>query len=90
MDYSANKKGNKSAAITIQTVIKVENTGIVYALGGSYYESNYLRSKYAEYIPVPVVNGYGEVTLTSNPTRNTYLILNEVFCNCIYTVPTDY
>ncbi len=90
VDYSANKKGNKSAAITIQTVIKVENTGIVYALGGSYYESNYLRSKYAEYIPVPVVNGYGEVTLTSNPTRNTYLILNEVFCNCIYTVPTDY
>lgn len=71
-------------------MLMVENTGTVYAAGGSYYESNYLRSKSAEYIPVPVINGYGEVTLTSNPVRNTNLTLNRAECDCIYTVMSDY
>ena len=54
------------------------------------YESNYLRDKSAEYIPVRIVNGYGEVTLTSNPKRNTYLQLNECYCENIYTVASNY
>ena len=90
IDYSVDKKGNRSSIINIQRMLKVENTGTVYAQGGSYYESDYLRSKSAEYIPVPVVNGYGEVTLTSNPVRSTNLTLNQAECDCIYTVMSDY
>lgn len=90
IDYSVDKKRNRSSIINIQRTLKVENTGTVYAGGGSYCESDYLRSKSAEYIPVPVVNGYGEVTLTSNPMRSTNLTLNQAGCDCIYTVMSDY
>lgn len=90
IDYSVDKKGNRSSIINIQRMLRVENTGTVYAGGGSYYESDYLRSKSAEYIPVFVVNGYGEVTLTSNPVRSTNLTLNQAECDCIYTVMSDY
>lgn len=90
IDCSVDKKKNRSSIINIQRTLKVENTGTVYAQGGSYYESDYLRSEAAEYIPIPVVNGYGEVTLTSNPTRSTKLRLNQVECDCIYTVASDY
>lgn len=90
IDYSVDKKRNRSSIINIQRMLKVENTGTVYAGGGSYYESDYLRSKSAEYIPVPVVNGYGEVTLTSNPVRSTNLTLNQAECDCIYTVMSEY
>ena len=83
-------KPNLSSIINIKRTLKVENTGTVYAGGGSYYESDYLRSKSAEYIPVPVANGYGEVTLTSNPVRSTNLTLNSAECDCIYTVMSDY
>ena len=37
-----------------------------------------------------VVNGYGEVTLTSNPAKSTSLSLNQAQCDCIYTVMSDY
>lgn len=90
IDYSVDKKMNRSSVINIQRILKVENTGTVYAGGGRYYESNYLRSKSAEYIPVPIVNGYGEVTLTSNPVRSTNLTLKQADCDCIYTVMSDY
>ena len=90
IDYSVDKKGNRSSIINIQRMLKVENTGTVYAQSGSDYESDYLRAKSAEYIPVPVVNGYGEVTLTSNPVRSTNLTLNQAECDCIYTVMSDY
>ena len=90
IDYSVDKKKNRSAILNIQRMLKVENTGTVYASGGSYYESNFLRSESAEYIPVSVVNGYGEVTLTSNPAKSTSLSLNQAQCDCIYTVMSDY
>lgn len=90
IDYCVDKKENRSSIINIQQMLKVENTGTIYAQNGATYESNYLRSKSAEYIPISVVNGYGEVTLTSNPTRSTKLTLNQVECDCIYTVMSDY
>lgn len=43
-----------------------------------------------EYIPIPVVNGYGEVTISSNPVRNTYLQLNEAGGDRIFTCTSDY
>lgn len=89
VDLKVDKNGKRSSKLVIQTSIKVENTGTVYA-EGSYYESNYLRSETKEYIPIPVVNGYGEVTISSEPARNTVLELNKASCNGIYTVGSDY
>jgi hypothetical protein len=90
IDYVVNKNDNRSASIVFQRALKVENTGTVYAGQGSYYESNYLRAKSLEYIPVPVVNGYGEATLTAGPERSTYLQLNAAECNQIFTCTSDY
>ena len=90
IDYSVNKNNLRSADIIFQRALKVENTGTVYASQGSFFESNYLRAESQEYIPVRVVNGYGEVTLTAEPTRSTYLQLNTAFCDQIFTCTSDY
>lgn len=90
IDYEVKKRGDTLAKLNIQRVLKVENTGKVYASQGSYYESNYLRAKSAEYVPVPIVDGKGEVTLTANPKRSVWLKLNEFNCDTIYTVTSDY
>lgn len=90
VDYSVEKTDDISSLLNFRNVLRVENTGKVYAREGALYESNYLRAKSKEFIPISVVNGYGEITLTSNPVSNTYLILNQAECNCIYTADSDY
>ena len=88
IDYEVKKKERLSSKLLIQTILNVKNTGVAYV--PLEYEMNYLRPKSAEYIQIPVVNGYGETTLTSFPERNTYLELNEAECNKIYTVLYDF
>ena len=73
-----------------QGTSREKNTGTVYAVLGVEYETNHLRPVSAEYIPIPVINGYGEVTLTSCPEQSTYLELNLCECTTIYTVTSDY
>lgn len=85
IDYSVNKRlENKLSVLLFQSELKVQNTGTIMA-GDSYYEMNYLRPVSAEYIPVSVVNGYGEVTLTATPEKTVYLDLKEAKCDAIYT-----
>lgn len=43
-----------------------------------------------EYIPIRVVNGYGEITITSSPSKSTSLNLIEYNCEEIYTVTSNY
>lgn len=90
LDYTTPKKDNTFAKMTIQTLLNVLNTGTVYASGGAYFDSNYLRGESAEYIPIPVVNGYGEVTITSSPQQSTFLSVHQVTCSRIFTVSSDY
>jgi hypothetical protein len=85
LDYSVEKyESSKLAKLMYQRVLKVENTGNPEV--DSYYESNYLRAQSAEYIPMQIVDGYGELTLTTQPQRRVYLDLKDVSCNKIYTV----
>lgn len=90
IDYAISKKDNKSASLVFQMALKVENTGTIYAGQGSYFESNYLRGESKEYIPIPVINGYGEVILTAEPERSTCLRINEVSCDEVFTCTSDY
>lgn len=89
IDYAVKKNNRRSSKLLIQTELQVVNTGTMYA-GDIYYESNYLRNTSAEYIPVPVINGYGEIEIKSCPTKNTYLQLNSISCDRIYTVASDF
>lgn len=85
IDYSVDKKTDSGLAqFLFQRQLKVENTGAVMASDG-YFESNYLRSSGAEYVPMTVTNGYGELMLTACPSKSTTLNLKKVECNSIYT-----
>ena len=89
IDYAVKKKDNRIAKLLFHSVLKVQNTGTQYA-EDEYYEYNYLRNAGNEYIPVTVVDGYGEVTLTSLPDAATHLELYESSCDTIYNVIYDY
>ena len=92
IDYAVRRGDSKNANLIFQTMIQVENSGTVYtnAENAALWESNYLRPVSKEYIPVTVVDGYGEVTLTSCPERDTNLELYVAECSEIFTVEFDY
>lgn len=86
IDYSVDKKQeSRLAKLLFQRMLKIENTGVVTA-EAEFYESNYLRSESAEYIPMPIIDGYGELTLTASPKRPTTLNLKDVSCDSIFIV----
>ena len=84
IDYNVRKKKNALSPLMIQSVLLVKNTGLISA-SNDFYESNYLRNKSSEYIPIPVINGYGETLLTASPERSASLELKYAECKAIYT-----
>ena len=89
VEYELEKKDSLHSKLLFQTMIKVKNTGHRY-IENDYYETNYLRSNSGEYIPITVVNGYGEVTLTSCPERDTILEIQDARGVNLYTVGYHY
>lgn len=83
IDYSVDKKDSRLAKLLFQRMLKVENTDTITA-SEAWYESTYLRDDSAEYVPMTITNGYGELTLTAMPERSTILNLIEVRCDAIY------
>ncbi|MCI9123310.1 MAG: hypothetical protein HFH35_04400 [Eubacterium sp.] len=84
LDYSIEKSDSRQARFLLRTDLKVENTGAAFA-DEEGYEANYLRNESVEYIPMPVTNGYGELTLTASPSQCTMLHIKQVRCDNIYT-----
>lgn len=90
VEYHVQKNGGLGSWLLLQSMVRVQNTGTVYAVGSEWYESNYLRPSGGEYIPVPVTDGYGEVVLSSCPEGDTSLEIHETSCRDIFTVTFDY
>ena len=90
IDYYVSKRKGLDSVLCFQQMAQVRNSGTIYANQGEHYESNYLRPISEEYIPVRIVNGYGEITLSSKPERHTVLKVNSVSCKKILTVDSDY
>lgn len=63
-------------------MLYVTNTGTLLSDG---YESYYLRGKSAEYVPISVIDGYGEITITALPNDCVTLKVNDIKCEAIYT-----
>jgi len=84
LDYSIDSDGALEPML-FHRMLKVANTGAVTAADPE-FESNYLRKSGAEYVPVPVENGYGELTLSAYPARHAALEINEATCGRIFTV----
>ncbi len=85
IDYSVDKKNGRKAKLLIQRSLKVENSGAITAAEPS-FESNWLREESGEYVPMPIVNGYGELTLSAYPLESTTLNLKDASCESIYTI----
>lgn len=88
IDYEIKKKDTLLSNFIWKSMLKVQDTGKNYV--DEYFDSNYLRPANAEYIPIRIVNGYGELILSSAPEESTYFELKEVSCNAIYTVAYDF
>ena len=88
LDYSVEKDDSLLSKLTLHSFLNVQNTGEL--LDAACYESNNLAESGQEYIPIPIVNGYGETILTSYPDRSTFLNLYDVNCNEIYTTYYKY
>lgn len=84
IDYSVDKVKGFESLVTIQTCLKVETVDKNFKGDDYFYNSNYLKAKSAEYIPIVIKDGFGEVVLTSNPNRGTNLILKEASCERIF------
>ena len=89
IDYEVVKEKGLRSKLVFQTMLQVKNTGNVYSEDIE-KESNYLRNKSAEYIPITIVDGYGKAIITSCPESNTWLKLNEIKCDVIYPVTHQY
>lgn len=89
VEYDLEKRASLHSKLLFQTMVKVKNTGNRY-IDNDYYETNYLRPKSGEYIPITIVNGYGEVTLTSCPERDTVLEIQDAYGVGLYTVGYHY
>lgn len=90
IDYEVCSNGTLTSRFNFQRLLTVRNTGACCASNPKVYECNNLREKSAEYIPIPVANGYGEVTLTANPSQSVSLNLKEFRCDTIFTTSSRY
>lgn len=92
VDYAAIKKSNTSSEFLFTSMVYEQNTGEWSCTNdrAGFFESAYLRPQNAEYIPVTVTNGFGEVTLTSKPEKSTSLDIYSVECSQIYEVQYQY
>ena len=88
IDYDVKKNDKLKAMLLIRDVLQVINTGNTNT-DKRYFESNYLRSEGKEFVPMNIVDGYGELTLTSRPDDTTFIELNEVYCNEILQISYD-
>ena len=89
IDYAVKKNNSLHSKILISSLLQVSNVGTVYA-DEPWYEINFLRSSGGEYIPVPLVNGHGEILLNSLPEESTYLELYDFSCSTLYPVTFNY
>ncbi len=89
IDYTVNKNGTALSRLMYQRMLYIsEDKNSFSEL--PWYGTNYLRPAGREYIPVSIVNGYGEILLSSVPRENTNLTLNSAVCEEIFTVPFAY
>lgn len=99
VDYAIEKAPGLLSAAAFQPMVLVQNTGTSLVDPSAYqdgdvpplfFDSHYLRPQGREPIPILVVGGYGETTLTANPDRCCSLRIGEGSCGALYTGAFDY
>lgn len=89
VNYDVRKNGSALSKLMFQRMLYV--SGDLNSFSElPFYGTNYLRESNTEYIPVTIVDGYGEILLSSVPKENTNLVITEASCEEIFTVPMDF
>lgn len=88
--YDTKKDGSLSSKLILNKMAIATNIKEVELHENSDYSNWYLKGFGEEYIPVTIINGEGEVTLTSQPSRDTTLNVENAECKLIYTTYFDY
>ena len=86
LDYEVRKKDNLHSKLLIRDVLQVKDMADNERTDKAY---NYLRNVSKEYVPMKIVDGHGELILTSCPKEATSLNINEVSCEEILTISYD-
>lgn len=86
LDYEVRKKDNLHSKLLIRDVLQVKDMADNERTDKAY---NYLRNVSKEYVPMKIVDGHGELILTSCPKETTSLNINEVSCEEILTISYD-
>ena len=92
MDYQVLKdeKSDWRRLVMLEPILCVKNESYETELE-RWYGSFNLRSQSAEYIPILIQDGYGEVTLSGDPCDNVFLEISDVQCNRIFVdLTADY
>lgn len=92
MDYQVLKdeKSDWRRLVMLEPMLHVKNGSYETELE-RWYDSFNLRSQSAEYIPILIQDGYGEVTLSAYPCDNVFLEISDVQCNRIFVdLTADY
>lgn len=88
VSYGAHKDGSLQSKVAFPPICKFENVGKLSQ--GRYLDYTFHRGVGGEFIPVTVIDGYGEVVVTSLPDTCTWLETYEVSCDTVYQTLFDY
>lgn len=88
--YNAKRDGSLSSKLILNKMIFLTNVQEIGLHPIDIYSNWFLRGEGEEYIPITIINGEGEVTITSLPERDTILSLEKAECESIYTTYFDY
>lgn len=89
IDYCSMSNHSKRSFFVFNPMIMVSNNTAT-VLSGSSLENFFLREGGKEYIPITVIDGYGEVVLTSEPKGARELTVSSALCDNIYLVNMSY
>ena len=78
--YHSERSGSLRSRFIFQNMVSVGSSSALWNI----------RPEGAEYLPIEIINGSGEIILTSQPKTDTMLSVSRAECQAIYTVPFDY
>lgn len=86
--YNVTKKDTLGGKLTFRTLIQGADQNMISQF--NIYDMNMLKGESSEYIPIHIVNGYGDYLITSEPSDDTFINVDSADVNCIYTYYRTY
>ena len=89
INYCVDKDESLASKLILNKMVYASNINET-LLHENYYSNWFMKSEGNEYIPVTIINGEGEVVLTSMPERGTKLNISSAECKNVYMTYFEY